>query len=65
MNIKLRSRSVNNGTELLPYLVSSRHRIAIDELMAQLNPTTGPITRVVSYLVRWSASRDLRSFGTV
>ena len=47
--MKLRSRSVNNGTELLPYLVSSRHRIAIDELMAQLNPTTGPITRVVSY----------------
>ena len=47
--MKMRSRSVNNGTELLPYLVSSRHRMAIDELMAQLNPTTGPITRVVSY----------------
>lgn len=49
MKMKLRSRSVNSGTELLPYLVSSRHRIAIEELMAQLNPTTGPITRVVSY----------------
>ena len=49
MKMKLRSRSVNNGTELLPYLVSSRRRIAIGELMAQLNPTTGPITRVVSY----------------
>ena len=49
MKLRLRSRNINNGTELLPYLVSNRHRIAIDELMAQLNPTTGPITRVVSY----------------
>ena len=49
MKMKPRSRNVNNGTELLPYLVDSRRRIAIDELMAQLNPKSGPITRVVSY----------------
>ena len=49
MKMELRSRGVNNGTELLPYLVSSGQRAAIGELTAQLNPTTGPITRVVSY----------------
>ena len=49
MKVKLRSQSVNNGSELLPYLVSSGHRVAIDELTAQLNPSTGPVTRIVSY----------------
>ena len=49
VKMELRSRGVNNGTELLPYLVSSGQRSAIGELTAQLNPMTGPITRVVSY----------------
>ena len=49
MRMKLGSRCVNNGSELLPYLVSSGHRVAIDELAAQLNRSTGPVARIVSY----------------
>ena len=48
-SVKLRSTFINGRTQMLPYRLDDATHGAVEEYMANYNPTAGPVRKVITY----------------